>query len=141
MKVRRILVAAIACAPMGFALSTAPQAAAVVRHGTSTSKTIRPARAPKGKSYTYCDFEKNGTGSVCFPGPFVVVKKTKTWRFEEPEEVTGTYTVSGKNYVFRETQPEQRDELRGTKGKHGVISGILYENGAPSEFTFTLTPR
>ena len=104
--------------------------------------TVQAAKHVKSKSYTYCDFEKNGTGSVCFKGPFVVVKKTQTWRFEEePEEVSGTFTISGKHYVFRETRPEQRDELRGTRSQSGVISGTLYENGQPGEFTFTLTPR
>jgi hypothetical protein len=105
------------------------------------AESVQAAKHVKSKSYTYCDHEKNGTQSVCFTGPFVVFKKTQTWRFEEPEEVSGTFTVSGKSYVFRETRPEQRDELRGTKGKGGVISGTLYENGQPSEFTFTLTPR
>jgi hypothetical protein len=94
----------------------------------------------KAKSYTYCAF--SSTGSECFPGPFEVFRKTHTWNWKEVEgEVSGTFTVSGKHqYVFREAKPESRDELRGKK-HNGVISVTLYENGAPSEFTFTLTPR
>jgi hypothetical protein len=126
MKTRQIFLVTAACALASLALG---------------AESVQAAKHVKSKSYTYCDFEKNGSGSVCFKGPFVVVKKTQTWRFEEPEEVSGTFTVSGKSYVFRETLPEQRDELRGTRGKHGIISGTLYENGQPSEFTFTLTPR
>jgi hypothetical protein len=86
----------------------------------------------------YCD--KSGSESVCFPSPIEVFHKTHTWRWIEGEEVSGTYTVSGRQYDFRETKPESRTELIGTRGKHMVISGKLYENGAPSEFTFTLTP-
>jgi hypothetical protein len=29
----------------------------------------------------------------------------------------------------------------GIGGKHGLIAGTLYDNGSPSEFTFTLTMR
>ena len=126
MRIRRSFIVTVGCALVSLALGAG---------------SVQAAKHVKPKSYTYCDFEKNGSGSVCFKGPFVVVRKTETWRFEEPEEASGTFTVSGKSYVFRETRPEQRDELRGTRGKHGVISGTLYENGQPSEFTFTLTPR
>ena len=126
MGIRRICTAAVAVALVSLAFGAG---------------SVQAAKHVKSKSYTYCDFEKNGTGSTCFNGPFVVTKKTHTWRFEEPEEVSGTFTVVGKSYVFRETSPEQRDELRGTRGQGGVISGTLYENGAPSEFRFTLTPR
>jgi hypothetical protein len=126
-KVRRILIAIAACGLISSALG---------------AESVQAAKHVKSTSYTYCDFEKNGSGSVCFTPAFVVVKKTLMWRFdEEPNEVSGTFTVTGKSYVFRETRPEQRTELRGTKGKHGVISGTLYENGEPSEFTFTLTKR
>jgi hypothetical protein len=94
----------------------------------------------KAKNYTYCAY--SATGSECFPGPFEVFRKSHVWNWNEVGgEVSGTFTVSGKQYVFRETSPESRDELRGTKGAQGVISGKLYENGAPGEFTFTLTPR
>jgi hypothetical protein len=126
MGVRRVFIVAVAFAVVSLVLGVA---------------SVQAAKHVKSKSYTYCDFEKNGTGSVCFKGPFVVVKKTQTWIFEEPEAVGGTFTVAGKSYVFTETRPEQRDELRGTRGRGGVISGTLYENGQPSEFRFTLTPR
>jgi hypothetical protein len=111
---------------------------------TSTPENTRPipfvVTVQKAKNYTYCAY--SATGSECFPGPFEVFRKTHTWNWKEVGgEVSGAYTVSGKQYVFRETSPESRDEFRGTKGKHGVISGTLYEGGAPSEFTFTLTPR
>jgi hypothetical protein len=124
MNVRRILVAVVACGLMSFALSAGPA----------------EAKGPKAKNYTYCDY--TATESVCFPGPFEVFRRTRTWNWKEVGgEVSGTYTVSGKQFVFRETKPESIRELIGTRGKHGVISGKLYENGAPSEFTFTLTPR
>ena len=123
MNVRRILAATVGCGLLSVALSAGPAQA---------------ARAPKAKDYTYCD--KSATESVCFPTPIEVFHKTHTWRWREGEEVSGTYTKSGKQFVFRETKPESRDELVGTRGMHGVIAGTLNEHGSPSEFTFTLTP-
>ena len=63
-------------------------------------------------------------------------------RFEEETPgtyATGTYTVTGRKYVFRE-ETNEKDELIGRRGKKGVISGTLYKNGQPTEFSFTLTP-
>jgi hypothetical protein len=110
---------------------------------TSTPENTTPmpfvVTVQKAKNYTYCAFLPGE--SECFPGPFEVFRKTHTWNWKEVEgEVSGTFTVTGKHYVFREAKPESRDEFRGTK-RNGIISGKLYENGAPSEFTFTLTPR
>jgi len=126
MRTRSIRVAVIACGLASFALG---------------GGSAQAAKGPKAKAYTYCARLISTGESECFPGPFDVFHKTSSWAWKETEEVSGTYTVSGKQYVFRETKPESRDELRGTKGKHGVISGTVYENGAPGEFTFTLTPR
>jgi hypothetical protein len=120
MKVRRILVAMIACGLISSVLSA----------GVAQAK--KPS--PKPKNYTYC--VSNGKESECFKEPIEVFRKTHTWAFET---TTGTYTVAGKSYDFRETNGPA--ELIGTKGKHGVIAGTLYENGKPTEFTFTLTPR
>ncbi len=120
-------------------LSAASAQAGVVRH-SSGSRAARTAKAPKAKDYTYCATLISTGETECFPGPFEVFKKTHTWVWNEPEKVSGTYTVTGKHYDFRETSPETRDELIGTK-RHGVISGRLYENGTPGESTFTLTPR
>ena len=123
MKVRRILIAVSACGVIGSALGAA----------TAEAKT-----SPKPKDYTYC--VKSATESECFTAPIEVFHKTSTWIFEE--STSGTYTKSGNKYTFRETRGSgSHDELIGTKGKHGVISGTLYENGAPTEFTFTLTKR
>lgn len=125
MKVRRVLIAMTACGLISSALSAGSVYAA--------------KRSPKPKDYTFCVKETNGSGSECFTPPFEVFHKTHTWVFEET--TNGTYTVSGKRYDFRETHGlGEHDELIGTKN-NGVISGTLYENGAPSEFTFTLTPR
>lgn len=123
MNVRRILAATVACGLLSVALSAG---------------SAQAAKGPKAKDYIYCD--KSGTESVCFPTPIEVFRMRHTWVWHEGEEVSGTVAMSGKHYVFRETKPESRDELIGTRGKHGVISGTLYENGKPSEFTFTLTP-
>ena len=123
MKVRRILIAVSACGVISSALGAA----------SAEAKT-----SPKPKNYTYC--VKSATESECFTAPIEVFHKTSTWIFEE--STSGTYTHSGNNYVFVETRGSgSHDELRGTKGKHGVISGTLYENGTATEFTFTLTKR
>jgi hypothetical protein len=119
MKVRRILIAMTACGLISSALGAGAAEAA--------------KKSPKPKDYTYC--VSSGKESECFKAPFEVFPKTHTWAFET---TTGTYTVSGKHYDFRETNGP--DELIGTRGKHGVISGTLYENGKPTEFSFTLTP-
>ena len=118
MKVRRIFLVISACGLLSFALG---------------SGAAQAAKGPKAKVYTYC--VSTATESECFKGPFEVFHRTFTWHWEE---TNGTYTVSGKSYDFRETGGP--DELRGTRGKHGIISGRLYENGAPTEFSFTLTP-
>ena len=125
MNIRQILLTALACALTGLALSAG---------------LAQAAKAPKAKRYTYCVSEPKA--SECFKEPFEAFSKTKTWRWiETGEETAGTYTVTGKNYVFKETKGAgSKDELIGTKGKKGVISGKLYENGAASEFSFTLTP-
>jgi hypothetical protein len=123
MQVRRILIAVSACGVIGSALGA----------GSAEAKT-----SPKPKDYTYC--VKSATESECFTAPFEVFHKTSTWIFEE--STSGTYTVSGNRYDFRETRGSgSNDELIGKKGKHGVISGMLYENGMPTEFAFTLTKR
>jgi hypothetical protein len=126
MKVRQILIAIAAFAVVCVALSAGAQA----------------AKPPKPKDYTYCVSEAKGSGAECFKEPLEVFSKTKTWRWVETgQETAGTYSHEGKSYVFKETKGEgNKDELIGTKGKKGVISGTLYENGAPSEFNFTLTP-
>jgi hypothetical protein len=124
MKVRNVVVAVLACGVTSFALGAGPA----------------QARTPKPKVYTYCATLISTQESECFAAPFNVFHKTHTWIWNEGEEVSGTYTMTGKNFVFRETSPESRDELIGVRGKHGVISGRLYENGSPGEFTFTLTP-
>ena len=125
MKVRQMLIATASCAVMGLVLSAG---------------IAEAAKAPKPKDYTYCVSEPNG--SECFKEPVEVFRKTKTWRWVEAgEETSGTYTHEGKNYVFKETVGGgNKDELIGTRGKKGVISGKLYENGAPTEVDFTLTP-
>ena len=120
MKLRRILVATFTCALVGSTLSAGSASA---------------AKAPKPTDYTYC--VTNGPESECFEAPFEVFRKTHTWKFDT--ETTGTYTSSGKSYVFTETGGP--DELVGTKIGHGVISGTLRENGKNTEWTFTLTPQ
>lgn len=123
MKNRRALVALAACAALSIALPAA---------------SAQAAKSPKPKDYTYCvtaPSESGGTESECFAEPVEVFRKTKTYKFGESN---GTYTVTGKSYVFHEAGGP--DELIGTHGKHGVISGRLYENGEATETTFTLTP-
>jgi hypothetical protein len=123
MKIRRILIAMLACGLLTFAL------------GAGSAQAAK--KGPKPKLYTYC--VSNGTEGECFEKePVEVFRKTHTWSFGS--ETTGTYTQTGKSYVFTETGGSH-DELRGTRGRQGVISGTLYEGGSPSEFTFTLTPR
>jgi len=119
MKLRRMLVALAACGLLGAAV------------GTGSAEAVKKAQKPK--DYTYC--VKSGTEAECFKPPFEVFQKAATWTFEE---TTGTYTRAGRGYDFKETGGP--DELIGTKVKHGVIAGTLFENGKPTEFTFTLTP-
>ncbi len=119
MKLRRILIAIFTCSLISFAL---------------IGGSANAAKAPKPKDYTYCVL--SGTESECFEAPVEVFRKTHTWDFET---TSGTYTVHGKAYDFKETNGP--DELIGTKGRHGIISGTLYENGKPTETAFTLTPR
>jgi hypothetical protein len=119
MKLRRMLAALAACGLL------------IAAVGAASAQAVK--KAPKPKDYTYC--VKSGNESECFTPPFEVFQKTATWTFEE---TTGTYTRSGRRYDFRETGGP--DELIGTKVQHGVIAGTLFENGKPTEFTFTLTP-
>jgi hypothetical protein len=119
MKLRSILVAAL-CALTAFAFTAGSAQAA--------------GKGPKPKLYTYC--VTSGSEHECFEAPLEAFRKTGTWTFDE---TTGTYTSTGKSFTFVETGGTH-DELRGTRTRHGVIAGTLYENGAPSEFSFTLTP-
>jgi hypothetical protein len=132
MKRNPILIAAIACA-----MTTAVFGI--------TAAALAAQKPPKAKDYRYCaTVPKEGGGGTeheCFENePFEVFKKTKTFKFGN---TTGTYTQNGKEVVFHESAASENhgaDELRGTRGKKHVISGTLYENGAPTETTFTLTP-
>ncbi len=122
MKLPRALTAATACLLICFAFTAASAQASHV------------PKPPKPKDYTYCVL--GGQESECFEPPVEVFRKTHTWNFET---TFGTYTQHGRSYDFKETNGP--DELIGTRGRHGIISGTLYENGKPTEFAFTLTPR
>ncbi len=130
MKHRRITAALAACGLLSAAITAVPAQAA--------------RKPPKAKDYIYCvtvPKEGGGTEHECFEKePFEVFKKTQSFQFGG---TTGTYTQSGKEYDFKESASSENkgaDELKGTRGKKGVISGTLYENGKATETTFTLTP-
>lgn len=131
MKLNRILIIAAVCAVASMAFAGAAAQAA--------------RKPPKPRDYLYCvtvPKEGGGTEHECFENePFEVFARTKTFKFGG---TTGTYTQSGKEYDFHESATSENkgaDELRGTRGKKGVISGTLYENGKATETTFTLTPH
>ena len=130
MKLPRIVLVTAACAALGLAVCGPAQAA---------------KKPPKGKDYTYCvtvPKEGGGTEHECFENePVETFPNSKTFKFGN---TTGTYTHHGKEYVFKESEASENkgaDELRGTRGKKGVIAGTLYENGEPTETMFTLTPE
>ncbi len=124
--------------------ATAPAGKGKVDVRVSSASTESPAVAadkfayvkpPKPKDYTAC--YASGGSEECFEA-FEVFTKTHTW--QEGTVASGTYTVTGKDYVFSGEERHTKVELVGVKGKKGVIAGEVH-GGYFGGHTFTLTPR